>query len=389
MTNHKDDSSSEKHESGCRSNSDDDSSEGSREISALEGLSASSLAALVQFQECGFFPKDTNDEAEEEESKISKETLCVAYTEKDTQVIADTMKRLQLKTEEASLKSKEILDNRTVLDLQPTEGSDGVDSSSFSKAEAAATVLKDDGVVRINKVLSSSLASSCLEKIQHIFEMGGHVNDLDDNDRETSGFGNVFSRENRYDMYLRNEGVFNDALHSLFENGSILGSLFDILFDGRSGVFHEFSALISDPGSACQPIHPDSTFTETAQLFTCFIALQDITQEMGPTTFLPRTHTRSCHESHQATDGSRYEFLASCEYRQSLLGRGDVAIMDSRTMHYGGANISDGHGFTNEQRALMYFTIRNPLHSETGMEEDYMPNGSIWPDLHMTTHEFL
>jgi hypothetical protein len=385
----KNDDSREKHERGYLRSNDDDSSDVSGEISALEGLSASSLAALVQFQEYGFFPNDTNDEANEVESKISKDTLCVAYTEKDTQIIADTMKRLQLKTEEASLKSKEVLDKRTVLDLQPTEGSDVIDSSSFSKAEAAVIVLKDDGVVRINNVLSSSLASSCHDKIQNILEMGGHVNDLDDNDRETSGFGNVFSRENRYDMYLRNEGVFKDALHSLLEKGSILGSLFDILFDGLPGVFHEFSALISDPGSACQPIHPDSTFTETAQLFTCFIALQDITQEMGPTTFLPRTHTKICHESQQATDASRYEFLASCEYRQSLLGRGDVAIMDSRTMHYGGANISDGHGFTNEQRVLMYFTIRNPLHSETGMEEDYTPNGSIWPDLHMMTHDFL
>jgi hypothetical protein len=384
MTNNKDNS-SEEHENGDCSNSDDDNCEGSRQISALEGLSASALAALVQFQEHGYFPEDTNEVAEEE-SKISKETLCVAYTEKDSQVIANTMKRLQLKTDEASLKSKAVLDNRTVLDLQPTDGSDGFDSSSFSKAEAAAKVLKDDGVVRINNVLSSVLASSCLDKIQKILEMGGHVNDLD---TKTSGFGNVYSRENRYDMYLRNEGVFKDAMLSLLEEGSILGSLFDILFDGLPGVFHEFSALISDPGSACQPIHPDTTFTETAQLFTCFIALQDITQEMGPTTFLTRTHTKSCHESHQATEESRFEFLASCEYRQSLLGRGDVAIMDSRTMHYGGANISDGHGFTSGQRVLMYFTVRNPLYSETGMEQDYSPNGSIWPDLHMTTHDFL
>jgi hypothetical protein len=88
-------------------------------------------------------------------------------------------------------------------------------------------------------------------------------------------------------------------------------------------VLYELSCLISDYGSHRQVIHPDNPFRVTTSgitinndsdrggnekptttgiatvptLLTCFIALQDILNvEMGPTIFLPNTHTQSAHE---------------------------------------------------------------------------------------------
>ena len=59
-------------------------------------------------------------------------------------------------------------------------------------------------------------------------------------------------------------------------------------------VLHEFSCLMSDPGSQRQVIHPDTPYIEGKGpvLYTCFIALQDVTMDMGPTVWLPRTHTK-------------------------------------------------------------------------------------------------
>ena len=46
------------------------------------------------------------------------------------------------------------------------------------------------------------------------------------------------------------------------------------------------------PGSKQQPLHPDTPWTETPPLYAAFIALQDVALEMGPTLYLPGTHTK-------------------------------------------------------------------------------------------------
>jgi ectoine hydroxylase-related dioxygenase (phytanoyl-CoA dioxygenase family) len=130
--------------------------------------------------------------------------------------------------------------------------------------------------------------------------------------------------------------------------------------------FHEFSALISDSGSKCQPIHPDSKYTDVDPLYSCFVALQDVDESMGPTIFLPSTNNQDCQDRFQ-NDKTKNELFASCEYRQAMLRKGDVAIMDSRTLHCDGANVSSPPA----RRALLYFTLLNPAHSLTEEDKDY------------------
>jgi len=75
----------------------------------------------------------------------------------------------------------------------------------------------------------------------------------------------------------------------------------------------------------------------------------------------------------------RDELLGKHEYRRSVLKKGDAAVMDSRTWHFGGPNVSD------KRRVLLYFTIRNPLYVG-----EYPPGGSLWPSLStMTTKDFF
>jgi ectoine hydroxylase-related dioxygenase (phytanoyl-CoA dioxygenase family) len=57
----------------------------------------------------------------------------------------------------------------------------------------------------------------------------------------------------------------------------------------------DFACLISDPGAPRQRLHADTTFDSRGSLLTLFIALQDVTAEMGGTLVLPGTASRSGH----------------------------------------------------------------------------------------------
>lgn len=353
------------------SKSSDDESDSPR-LAAGDVLSTDVLAALMEFQSTGGFEG-------EDPQEISKEAICATFTPGDSQMIAATYRRLQEKEEQAGARYAEALNKRVMLDFEAPEGD-------------LATALVEKGVVRVNGVLDGDMCDLCLDHINQALLLAGSPSDVGDtspammedsyeNQEETganttAGFGNVFSRKNRYDMYLRNTGVYETALASMLGSDKALGRLFDTVLQGETGVFHEFSSLVSDPGSASQPIHPDSPFAQHAPMWTVFCALQDIDATMGPTVFLPGTNSLDCHERLKSPE-DRVDLLASSEYRRGVLKKGDCAVMDSRTFHFGDANESE------RRRVLFYFTIRNPKH-----QGEYPPCGSLFPDLGMTIKDY-
>jgi hypothetical protein len=257
--------------------SDDDSDDDSPRLAAEDVLSPDVLAALMEFKSTGGFEG-------EEPQEISKEAICATFTPGDSQMIAATYRRLQEKEEQAGSRYAEALSKRVMLDLEATTPNQG----------DLATTLQEQGVVRVNGVLDDEMCDLCLEHIHSALLAAGSVSNVgdaspaivDDNisynenqeeqeaNTTCSGFGNVFSRKNRYDMYLRNTGVYETALASMLGRDKVLGRLFDTVLQGKTGVFHEFSSLVSDPGSASQPIHPDSPFAEHPPMWTVFCALQ-------------------------------------------------------------------------------------------------------------------
>jgi len=320
-------------------------------LTVANELSGEALSALLEFQQTGGFE-------DMPPSIIDKNAVCATFTPGDSKMIAATYRRLQGKDDEAAKKHTEALLHRTVLDLQVTHARDSVD------------VMMREGVVRLDNVLSPELCDACLEGINRDFLMADTERISDGTNQPCDGFGNVFSRTNRYDMYLKNQGVYQDALHQMLESTSSLGALYAALVGpDHPGIFHECSSLISDPGSASQPIHPDSTYFAVAPMWTCFVALQGVTASMGPTIMLPQTHSFSSHEDLKDPE-RRNHLLAQCEYRRSVLNKGDCAVMDSRCFHFGDANTSS------TRRVLFYFTIRNPAH-----QGDYPLCGSLYPDM--------
>ena len=126
-------------------------------------------------------------------------------------------------------------------------------------------------------------------------------------------FGDIMKPCHRHDVKLGLEAPpVRAALASLL--GALQPALAARLGEGCK--LHELAALVSLPGAARQPVHPDtpmSFFEEVGEgggdatgkgeleaeqrpsILTAFCALQDIEPEMGASIFLPRTHTPQAH----------------------------------------------------------------------------------------------
>ena len=259
---------------------------------------------------------------------------------------------------------------------------------SYSKFNAKVDVsghgaiLQKNGVARVNNVLSSSTAENLLKyvddlKLQSEEEVAsGKVPQL-------SRFTRVLLKSNRCDLLL----PFDT------ENDAIMQALYELLGDGKSSnlgavgsvvesaissdaELYELACLISDPGSDRQVIHPDIAHQgilqkRTGPLITCFVALQDIDQSMGPSEFLLGTNTAEYHE--KLNDHSlRDDMLETVPSKISLLQEGDCSIFDATTLHCGTANKSQ------QRRRLFYFTFRS-----LAMEDPRTSNnpGSIRPEV--------
>merc|ERR1712048_967032 len=134
----------------------------------------------------------------------------------------------------------------------------------------------------------------------------------------------------------------------LHGRNSSMGAAFEALAGGLDAELWELGVVVSEPGAAQQPVHFDAP---ERYLFTAFVALQDITPEMGPTIFLPGTHVDVAHRQFAEQPS---KFMEAVEPTFALLDAGDAVVYDSMILHCGGANKS------NKTRALMYITFRHP-----------------------------
>lgn len=228
-----------------------------------------------------------------------------------------------------------------------------------SQAKAHASVLKEQGVVRIDGIFSNDLADSLRaqvyslrEESEFLIQRGQIV--------QKERFADVLLTHNRRDMPLPigPEWAATALASILLE--SPVGKTLEILL-GKKALLREWSCLMSDPGSQRQVAHPDTPWQEEPVLYTCFVALQDITPDMGPTTWLPKTHTQEMHQKFQDESVSgggqkspKDELLSTVPSVLGTLPKGSCAIFDSRLLHCGGANQSE------MSRALMYCSFQNP-----------------------------
>ena len=231
--------------------------------------------------------------------------------------------------------------------------------SSFKvEAKAYSKELIKNGVVRIDNAISSDVADSLRE----------FVSDLRKRSEEevTNGsvqsiqrFADVLLKSNRCDLTIPvGDDIVTKALNEALRESPVGQTIASILSD--DAILYELSCLISDPGSQRQVIHPDTPFLQGKGpvLYTTFIALQDICLDMGPTTWLPGTHTFESHEKFKDDNSSVGEskkdvLIRNTELALGILPKGSCAIFDSRLLHCGTANKSD------TSRALFYFSFKS------------------------------
>jgi ectoine hydroxylase-related dioxygenase (phytanoyl-CoA dioxygenase family) len=178
----------------------------------------------------------------------------------------------------------------------------------------------------------------------------------------------------------------------LEESSEIMKALYELLLENRvlsetiesilgpSAQLYELGSIVSDPGSERQMLHADYNYQPDFQpvlppALTCFVALQDIESNMGPTTFLPSSATALHHQEiadrqwdFSSTDG----LLAESPNLLSTLGCGDCSIYNPMTLHCGGANRSE------QRRNIFYFSFKNPKFNEKDWPLAY---ASLSPDL--------
>eukprot|EP00970_Alexandrium_tamarense_P013013 scaffold3204_cov185-Alexandrium_tamarense.AAC.6 len=246
--------------------------------------------------------------------------------------------------------------------------SGGTKAGGKAEGKARAKILKKEGVLRIDNVLSSSTADALRAHLYSLREQAeldvreGRVDKL-------ARFENVLLKQNRCDLTIpMGDELITQALDEalrLSPIGATISSEF-----GEEAILHEFSCLMSDPGSQRQVIHPDTPFNgKDPVLYTCFIALQDVTLDMGPTVWLPGTHTREAHAAFKdttpgadGTESAKDALIRTTPAVLGLLKKGSCAIYDSRLLHCGSANRSEN----DTSRALLYFSFKDPKVGYTG-----------------------
>lgn len=120
---------------------------------------------------------------------------------------------------------------------------------------------------------------------------------------------------------------------------------------GDNPELYELSALVSDKGAPRQPVHPDTGYSNSTAIVTAFVALQDVTGEMGPTFFLAGTQSQAAHLAFNGEPAAKAELLRTSPRRLGTVRAGDATVFDSRLLHGGGANDLG-------RRILFYFSFK-------------------------------
>ena len=138
-----------------------------------------------------------------------------------------------------------------------------------------ARTLREEGVVRLNGLLSPMSASILREEILErraaaydvISTRDDENIDVNDSNEDGTGewrkyFADVLLKENRCDLLLPLKGSngIQTALHEMLVSSNVLSNILVTALGGDDATLYELAALISEPGSPRQPVHPDNPY---------------------------------------------------------------------------------------------------------------------------------
>ena len=244
-------------------------------------------------------------------------------------------------------------------------GAGGGSSKASSKAEgkAHAKVLKKEGVLRIDNVISPEIADAVREHL-YALRYKSEAEVAEGEIQPLQRFANVLLKHNRCDLTIPlGDEIITKALEEALCKSPVGSTIASIFTD--EAILHELSCIMSDAGSQRQVLHPDTPYIDSKGpvLFTCFIALQDVTLDICPTTWLPRTLNENSHvafkdsnPSEGGKDSPKDHLIKTTPAVLGTLTKGSCGMFDSRLLHCGTANRSN----EDLSRALFYFSFKNP-----------------------------
>jgi len=264
----------------------------------------------------------------------------------------------------------------------PTSSGSGFGAATSGKAKAAqlAEALRFKGVIRLNGCLQRETARALRLLILDEMERAREAISIGEMDA-FSVLGMEPERKSRTDFKVsltrrekNAEGKtdFNhpvaDALNELFGENGVLRGLYDVIA-GDNGFMYDLGCMTTQPGSPRQTIHTDFPWQPQPPIYSVYVALQDVTAEMGPTVFFPRTNN--------PTDYGEWkkpvtfdDYLRGKTPKFALLKKGDLIVYDPLVLHCGAANILE----TGAVRSLFNVGFRNPK-----VQGDFGYGGSMRP----------
>ena len=194
----------------------------------------------------------------------------------------------------------------------------------------------------------------------------------------------------RWDVRLPWNGSVRDTA-SMLCRGPLGDALLE-LSGGADAQLWECAAVIVARGAAPQILHGDTMLnnSDTPEVFTAFVALQDIAPHMGPTRFVPRTHAGpDALHAHDALAEDPDLYCASVPSVLGLLNTGEVALFDSRLLHAGGPYTTEGLGMDADaetadalpERVLFTLSFLHEGAAESMSNVDKNDAGSIRPEV--------
>jgi len=248
-------------------------------------------------------------------------------------------------------------------------------TKKVDEAKGHAQVLKTEGLVRIDNILSESITDTLRDFVYNIRMVEGNKLKA----TTTTSMEDKFPTVRRWDLSIplfeygtnsnlgtKTPTIAYQALNDILRT-SVVGETMSRFLDTSNAELYELASYISDPGSSRQVVHSDTpcfgTDDNQPVLCTCFIALQDIRLDMGPTVFLPKTNQHQIHDVFFGEEdaGKRLtplkdSFLQTRPGVVGVIPKGSCVLFDSRLLHCGTANRS----LKDESRALFFFSFRHP-----------------------------
>lgn len=283
--------------------------------------------------------------------------------------------------------------NKTAASRQSTSSTNTIILESYAKA------LQTDGVVRIDNVLSAEVADALRDYLMDLRAKGTAAIESGEVQDSQERFADVLLNQNRCDLKIPlGPAQVHEALYELLvsaqdeskggtstsskTSSSIVRDVMEHVFESYEGVgkdaeLWELNCFMSNAGARRQLVHADVVSLEPVIglkseeepiVLTCFVALQDIDATMGPTVWMPGTHTLQAHnqffetgKDETSTKTSSYSpkdaILQSSKSFVGTLPKGACVIFDPRVLHCAGANTCADPDKT---RALFYMSFKNP-----------------------------